>query len=200
MNHLRFLLRSAGSVAAVAWSALLLSIPGPAIADQSPNQALYEAAKTAADAGDTAKSIQTYRQLLAADPTFIPALDDLAWILATSPDSRYRDPAEAEKLAARVVEITHFKVRRSTGVEYSKEFKIRSAFTLSAAFAAEGKFTNAIECVSSSVETAREMARSQPAGIGSQLLTEATSYLKLFQAGQAFVAPATFKRTPVPLR
>ncbi len=57
--------------------------------------------------GRTAEGITEFRRSLRLQPNQPEALNDLAWLLATSPDATVRDGAEAVKLAARACELTH---------------------------------------------------------------------------------------------
>jgi tetratricopeptide (TPR) repeat protein len=182
----------------IRWFVCASVIIGAAVAaspqDRSP-KTLYENARELSRSGDWEKAIAAYREVLAIDPDYIPALDDLAWIVATTPDERLRNPTEAERLAARLVNLTHFKLRRSTGTEFSAAYKVHTAHTLAAAFAAKGDFTSAVECALSSVETAEHLSLSHPAA--AELLTESRKYLELYREKRPFVAPKGFRRTPV---
>jgi tetratricopeptide (TPR) repeat protein len=198
---MRSLLFQSGALTCI-WLVGALPPASPALFAQAGKpspQALYESAKALAAAGSLGKAIQNYEAALAADPNFIPGLDELAWIRATSPDARFRNPAEAQRLAGRLVEMTHFKFRRSTGEEFSKSFKVHTTHTLAAAFAANGKFDQAVECALSSVETAQQLRQSDPSPASRKLLAESEVYLKLFRDGHAFIAPEGFSRTEVPI-
>jgi len=157
----------------------------------------YESAQALRNAGKTAEAIRAYHQVLAIDPNDTRALDDLAWIRATSPNSMFRDPAEAELLAKRLVDLTHYKFRRSTGGLYAKAYKIHASHTLAAAFAANGNFTRAVQYAMQSLETVRRLLVVEPTPDAEQLLADAQEYLKVYQAGQPFVAPEGYRRTTV---
>ncbi len=85
-----------------------------------------------ADRGDIDQAIWHYRKVLSLKPKFIRALRNLAWILATYPDAKLRDPIEAIRLAEHAQVLTS---GRSLGV----------LDTLAAAYAAAGRFPEAIE-------------------------------------------------------
>src|SRR5262249_5198466 len=53
--------------------------------------------------GRHAEAADQYRKALERDPDYHPANNSLAWLLATSPESRLRNPAEAVRLAQSAV-------------------------------------------------------------------------------------------------
>jgi tetratricopeptide (TPR) repeat protein len=73
-----------------------------------------------------------YAEALRLDPTGIPAIDQLAWLLATCPDPNFRDGKRAVELATRACELTEWKNAYTLG-------------TLAAAFAELGDFAKAVE-------------------------------------------------------
>ena len=52
------------------------------------------------------KAIATYAQAVKLDPKNGKSLNNLAWLLATCPDAKFRDPAQAVELATKAVELT----------------------------------------------------------------------------------------------
>jgi len=56
--------------------------------------------------GKAAEAVSALRQALELKPDWAAALADLAWLLATSPEAKVRDGAEAVRLAQRAVELT----------------------------------------------------------------------------------------------
>ena len=66
------------------------------------------------------------------DPTWVAALNQAAWLLATSSDATVRDPAAALQLADRAAQITEYRDPNTLD-------------SLAAAFAASGRFDRAIE-------------------------------------------------------
>ena len=92
--------------------------------------------------GRFADAIALRRDVLARDPDGEGNLNDLAWLLATSPAEADRDPAEALRLARRLVD--------------GKESPSANLLdTLAAACAADGRFEEAVELA----ERARLLAR-----------------------------------------
>lgn len=75
--------------------------------------------------------MQIYRQALEQKPDIPEALNNLAWILATSPSAELRDGPEAVRLAERACELTHYESPIFAG-------------TLAAAYAEAGRFDDAV--------------------------------------------------------
>src|SRR5579872_184938 len=134
--------------------------------------ALYGAAAALAKSDRIGDAVEAYRAVLNIDPDFVPALDELSWIRATNSDPAIRNPAEAEKLAGHLVELTHYQFRRSTGGLYAKLFKIHASHTLAAAFAANGKMSRAVDYAIQSIETARQLIITDPSPAAEQLLRD----------------------------
>ncbi len=58
-----------------------------------------------AEQGDIGGAITAYREWIAALPDSVSALNSFAWLLATCPDEKFRNPEEAVRLASRAVEL-----------------------------------------------------------------------------------------------
>ena len=84
-----------------------------------------------AHTGQSGEAIEDFRRAIQIDPNNVGALGYLAWLLATTPDARLRDRTEAVRLAERACELTHYRDPVSIS-------------TLSAAFAAVGRFDDAV--------------------------------------------------------
>ncbi len=82
--------------------------------------------------GKTAKAIAAYHAALRMNPDAPEVLNNLAWILATTPDATLRDGAEAVKLAQHACELTSWQQTLFIG-------------TLAAAYAEAGDFDKAVE-------------------------------------------------------
>ena len=97
--------------------------------------------------GDFARAIHHGREALRLDPTLDSAANNLAWILATSPDPRARDPEESIRVMERLLREAE---RPDPGY----------LDTLAAAYAAAGRFPDAIGTAARAEKLAREERRS----------------------------------------
>ncbi len=79
--------------------------------------------------GDYDRAIADFNKALEIDPRYANAYNNLAWLLATCPDARYRNGAKAVELAQKAVELD----RSACWLD-----------TLAAAYAEAGKFEDAI--------------------------------------------------------
>lgn len=89
------------------------------------------------------EAIAQFRGALRLDPGYLPAANNLAWLLATYPDARYRDGQEAVRLALLTCEATEHKVPLFLD-------------TLAAAYAEVGEFELALRTLQSAVERAAQ--------------------------------------------
>src|SRR5262249_22057396 len=88
------------------------------------------------------EAAESYRRAIRLKPTYVHALNSLAWLLATCPETAFRDPREAVRLAARAVEL---------------EPNVMSLNTLGVARYRASDWRGAIEALSRSAEQNREM-------------------------------------------
>ncbi|HXC98140.1 MAG TPA: tetratricopeptide repeat protein [Verrucomicrobiae bacterium] len=116
--------------------------------------------------GRTAEGIQEDREAVRLNPNDVESLNRLAWLLATLPDAKFRDGAEAVKLAERVRDLTGGGVTRYLA-------------TLDAAYAEAGRFTDAIAAAQKTRETAQAQGQND-------LAAAAETRLKLYEAGKAY--------------
>ena len=56
--------------------------------------------------GETQNAIEQYREALRLEPNMVPALNNLAWILAVNPQDKLRNGAEAVRLAEKATELS----------------------------------------------------------------------------------------------
>jgi len=108
--------------------------------------------------GRTGQSIHHYREALRLQSDLGAALNNLAWILATHPEERYRNGAEAVRLAQRACELVQNKVPLLLG-------------TLAAAYAEAGRFEDAVKTAEQARDLARQQGLDEVAERNSELLT-----------------------------
>jgi len=99
-----------------------------------------------ADMGNYADALADYARTIELDPEFAHAYRNGAWLLATCPDERYRDPENAVLGAQQAL-------------EYSYGDRHIALDTLAAALASNGQFEEAVATVAQAVETAPEDAK-----------------------------------------
>jgi tetratricopeptide (TPR) repeat protein len=117
--------------------------------------------------GATAEAAAEIREAIRLQPDWAPPYNTLAWLLATSPDSSVRRPAEAVKLAARAVELTR-----------GKDAPILD--TMAAAQAAAGDFAHAV----ANARAAIAMLAGTP---GDTLIAAMDERLRLYHRGAPYV-------------
>jgi tetratricopeptide (TPR) repeat protein len=120
--------------------------------------------------GRTREAVAQYREALRLNPDLAVALNNLAWVLAASPDDELRNGAEAVRLAERACELTH----------YGEPFFIG---TLAAAYAECGRFPEAV----TTAEKAEQLAAS--AGLPA-VAAKNRRLLELYRAGKPYHEPA----------
>jgi tetratricopeptide (TPR) repeat protein len=125
--------------------------------------------------GKLPEAIAEYQAALKYDPKQILAMNDLAWLLATASDARYRDGPEAVRLAESACQLSNHQVTLYMG-------------TLGAAYAEAGRFADAVKTAQSAVALAA--AEKKPA-----LIKKNRELLEFYQAGQPYHEPA---RRPEP--
>jgi Flp pilus assembly protein TadD len=128
--------------------------------------------------GGTAEAIVHLRRTIELKPAWAEPLNTLAWVLATSPDSAIRDPAEAKRLANRAVELTEN--RRPEPLD-----------TLAAALAACGDFGQAVQLARRAAEIARR-------GHAEALAREIGTRMMLYRRGLAYTEPQEAAAGPTP--
>lgn len=153
----------------------------------APAQVAYEEARRLVLAGDVHRAVVRYIDALQADSDYVDALYDLAWIYSTSEDSDVRDPATAVVLAEKLVELTHYKERKSTaGSNWPKPFKIRCSHVLATAFASNGNFEWAAEYARQAFAAASKLAHDAPTPEATQLLGDSRQFVALYEARRPY--------------
>jgi hypothetical protein len=130
-------------------------------------QADLDLAGRLTEQGNLAGAIAQYRRVLTAHPDLIVALNNLAWLLATSPDASLRHGPEAIQLAERACRLTRYCEARLVG-------------TLAAAYAEGGRFPDAI----AAAQKACARATGDPV-----LLERNRQLLELYRNGQPYHEP-----------
>lgn len=139
----------------------------------------WEAYRTRADAllsvGKHAEAIEDYSKGLELQPTDDGILNNLAWVLATSPFDELRDAKRAIELATRACEETKFEMPHILS-------------TLAASYAADGDFESAIEWSSKAVEKGATDMKDQ--------LEQLKDELKSYQEGKPWRELQEIKEKP----
>jgi tetratricopeptide (TPR) repeat protein len=117
--------------------------------------------------GDYDKAIADYTQAIEIDPKFVDAYNNLAWLMATCPDARYRDGKQAVERAEKAVQLEETPTRLNT---------------LAAAYAEAGRFQEAIKTQE------RAIAKLKQEG-GTNYLAEYEEPLSSYKAGKPWRAP-----------
>ncbi len=104
----------------------------------------YDFGLALAKAGETEQALKEFREAVRLNPDWVPALNNLAWLLATEARPELRNGAEAVALAERACQLTSYKDARVVG-------------TLDASYAEAGRFREAVEAAQKTCELAREL-------------------------------------------
>jgi tetratricopeptide (TPR) repeat protein len=116
--------------------------------------------------GQVWPAIGQYYKILEFEPNNIDALNNLGWFLATTEGTNISNSAEAVKFAQRACELTKYE-------------QAELLDTLAAAYAAAGKFNEAIE-------TAERAVKSAEAAGKKELAVEIQKRLEFYKAGQPY--------------
>lgn len=98
--------------------------------------------------GNAKEAIDRFRQALRIRSDFIPALNNLAWLLATSRDDTLRNGAEAVRLAEQACGLTQHRAPYLLG-------------TLAAAYAESGQFDQAVETATKAADLAEQSSENE---------------------------------------
>jgi tetratricopeptide (TPR) repeat protein len=135
-------------------------------ADPGDSAAHYHLALALSAQGKSNEALTHYRAALQARPDFPEALNNLAWLRATHPDSQLRDGREAVELAERACRLTEYKQAAMLG-------------TLAAAYAEAGRFPEAVEAAEKAKALAEKADDSEAAAMNTKLLA-------LYRSGQPY--------------
>ena len=133
-------------------------------------ETFFHLGMTLSQSGRPRDAVAQYREALRLNPTLAGALNNLAWVLAASPDAELRNGAEAVRLAERACELTHYGEPLFIG-------------TLAAAYAEAGRFPEAV----TTAEKAEQLATT--AGL-TAVAAKNRQLLELYRAGKPYHEPA----------
>jgi Tfp pilus assembly protein PilF len=117
--------------------------------------------------GKTELSIICYNKVLELEPNNVDAINNLAWFKATEEDPNCRNSEDAIRLATDACKLT----------SYEKPYLLD---TLAAAYAASGKFGEAVATAEKALELAQSLG-------DKELAEEIRKHLYLYEAGQPYV-------------
>ncbi len=138
--------------------------------DPSRPETFFHWGMTLNQSGHTREAVAQYREALRLNPDLAGALNDLAWVLAASPDGQLRNGAEAVRLAEHACELTHYAEPLLIG-------------TLAAAYAESGRFPEAV----ATAEQAEQLATTNRL---TKLAEKNRQLLELYRAGKPYHEPA----------
>jgi protein O-mannosyl-transferase len=121
--------------------------------------------------GRSNEAVDEFKAAIGLNPENVPALAGLAWIRATANDASVRDPLEAIRLAERAIDLT-------------AHTDIASLDALAAAYAAAGRFEEAISAARAGIDLAA--AAGIPAAVDGF-----RARLQLYQQGQPYRVPTS---------
>jgi tetratricopeptide (TPR) repeat protein len=119
--------------------------------------------------GKTEEAVMYYTKALLLNPDLVLCANNLAMILATHKDAKFHNPKEAVRLAQRACELTNYEVPAVLD-------------TLAAAYAADGRFSEAVEIAEKAFQLADSTGKKDMA-------EEIHQHLMLFKAGRPYVQP-----------
>ena len=131
-----------------------------------PNNAFahFNMALVMSNQNDYEQAIGHFNKALRSKPDFVTALNNLAWLLATIEDDKFRDPQKAINLSKKACELTNYKQPAILN-------------TLAAAYAAAGKFPEAV------INAEKALKLAEAAG-QEQLAERIRNHLQSYKAGK----------------
>ncbi|HUN80807.1 MAG TPA: tetratricopeptide repeat protein, partial [Phycisphaerae bacterium] len=120
-----------------------------------------------------------WRKAIQLEPHYVAAMTDLAWLLSTCEEDRYRRPVEGLRWATQACELTEN--REPMALD-----------TLAAALAARGRFAEAVEKEQKSIELAGDPSKLK-LGARSTTIEKMKQRLALYKAGKAYLEPLSPK-------
>jgi Flp pilus assembly protein TadD len=117
--------------------------------------------------GKSDDAVKHFAEALRLKPDWVDPMNNLAWLLATYKEAEFYNPTEAIRLAERVCELTDYE--QPEGME-----------TLAAAYAAAGRFSDAVTTAEKALELAQSLQRAE-------LIQEIQNRLLLYKAGKPYI-------------
>ena len=114
------------------------------------------------------RAIEHFNEALRLEPDWVDPMNNIAWLLATRTESRLHDPQEAVRHAERACQLTK---HENPGL----------LDTLAVAYAAAGRFSEAITTAEAALGLVRPSDK--------ELKTGLQNRLRLYKAGQAYIEP-----------
>jgi Flp pilus assembly protein TadD len=134
-------------------------------AEPSPKNRL-QLANALQMSGATREAVQEFKLVLGRDPNSTQALNNLAWLLATSKDASLRNGREAVSYAEKACKLTRHDDPMALG-------------TLASAYAECGRFPDAVRTMDEAIRVAEKQSKPAIASMGRQIQT-------LFKSGKPF--------------
>ena len=141
----------------------------PAFVDAHCNAALILQSQ-----GNMADAVRHYKAALRVKPDHVPAMNSLAWIYATSSDASFQYSADAVRLAEAACKLTGYKEGDALD-------------TLAAAYAAAGRFPDALRVANQALEVAISSGQVQMAGF-------IRNRIELYRSGRPYHEAAIAKK------
>jgi len=132
-------------------------------------EARSELASLLYQTGKFGEAVAEYRQVVAVKPDQPEVLSNLAWLLATSPDSAVRNGTDAVRFAEQCGRLTGYQRAQMLG-------------SLAAAYAEAGRFPEAVATAQKAIDLARAAGDARFAAVNEQLL-------RLYRAGKPYHMP-----------
>ncbi len=129
-------------------------------------QFMFDLAEVLSAQGQVRQAVEAYTETIQSVSNHVPALNNLAWLLATSPDDSIRDGGRAAALAEKACELSEWKQAVIMG-------------TLAAAYAEAGRFPEAVTMAGRARDKAHEDKQDEVAKRNEDLI-------KLYQSGKPF--------------
>jgi tetratricopeptide (TPR) repeat protein len=127
----------------------------------------YNLARTLVEVDKIPAAITHFKEALRLRPNWVSPMNNLAWLLATYETPKFRDGAEAVQLAEQACKFTNYEKPELLG-------------TLAAAYAAVGRFSEAVAAAEDGLELAQSSGREE-------LTEEIQNCLRLYKAGQPYI-------------